>query len=220
MRVLGFDPSLTNFGWALHDTDVAVGCPGRLIESGRFQTSSKMLFIDRYTEQRERVMNLFDRLGSSYGVFRVGVESPVFHELYSEGLYGLYLYNCEAMKLSKADVVFFSPGQLKAVARIALDRPTSWKMMKPDMVEATKRDAGIKGNLNHNEADAYWAAYCGGRFWSFMDGTISIDDLNPVEAKQFTEIHTFQRGPKSGTTVNKGIMFQEDRRFFCWSKEF
>lgn len=218
MRVLGFDPSLTNFGWCLHDTEVSVGAPGRLIESGRFQTSSKMLFIDRYTEQRERIKNLIDRLGAAYGVSRIGVESPVFHELYSEGMYGLHLFNCEALRMSKMDVVFFSPGQMKAHAAAHLGRPKGWKMCKPDMVEAAKSDSGAKGNLNHNEADAYWAAYTGGRFWLFMDGVLKKEDLSPVESKQFSEIFTYQRGPKVGLVVNRGIMFKEDYRFFRWSE--
>lgn len=218
MKIIGMDPSLTNYGWCLHDTDVPVGSPGRLVESGRFQTSSKTLFIDRYIEQREQVMGLIDRLGVTHGVYRIGCESPVFGELYSEGLYGLYLYNCEAMRSSKVDVAFFSPGQLKAHAAYALGRPKGWKMMKPDMVEATKRDAGLKGNLNHNEADAYWAAFAAGRFWMFMDGVLSKEDLTPLEAKQFLEIHTYQRGAKAGTTVNKGITYKEDYRFFRWSQ--
>ena len=190
MKVLGMDPSLTNFGWCLHDTDVAVGAPGRLVESGRFQTSSKTLFIDRYLEQREHVMALIDRMGAAHGTFRVGCESPVFGELYSEGLYGLYLYNCEAMRTSKVDVAFFSPGQLKSHAHQALGRPKGWKMMKPDMVEATKRDAGLKGNLNHNEADAYLIARSAARFWLLRDGAITEDVLDDVERKQFSEIHT------------------------------
>jgi len=216
---VGMDPSLTNFGWCLHDTEVDVGLPGRLVESGRFQTSSKTLFIDRYLEQRRQVISLIDRLVATYGSVRVGCESPVFGDLYSEGLYGLYLYNCEALRASKVDVVFFSPGQLKAHAHHALGRPKGWKMMKPDMVEATKRDAGLKGNLNHNEADAYWAAFAAGRFWAFMDGVLNKEDLNLIEAKQFTEIHTYQRGAKAGRSVNKGIMFKEDCRFFRWSTE-
>ena len=219
MRILGFDPSLTNFGWVLHDTDVAVGMPGRMMESGRFQTSAKTLFVDRYVEQREKVRELVDRLGAQYGVFRIGVESPVFGESYSEGLYGLYLYNCEALRASKMDVVFFSPGQIKAHARGVLKRPTGWVMKKPDMVEATKADAGTKGNLNHNEADAYWAARIAGRFWLFVDGVLKKQDLTPLEVKQFTEIHTYQRGAKAGVTVNKGIMYKEDYRFFRWSNQ-
>lgn len=219
MHILGMDPSLTNFGWCLHDDSIAVGAPGRLVESGRFQTSAKTLFIDRYIEQRQSVRDLITRLTATYGQIRVGVESPVFHELYSEGLYGLYLYNCEALRDSKVDVVFFSPGQLKAHAHYALERPKGWKMMKPDMVEATKRDAGLKKVLNHNEADAYWAAVAAGRFWSLMDGVLTKEDLTPVETRQFTEIYTYQRGAKAGKTVNKGIMFKEDQRFFLWSKE-
>ena len=220
MKIIGFDPSLTNFGWCLHDTEVPVGVTGRLIESGRFQTSAKTLFIDRYIDQREAVRALVDRLGGTYGVCRIGCESPVFGETYSEGLYGLYLYNCEAMRASKMDVAFFSPGQLKSHAHFALGRPKGWKMMKPDMVEATKMDAGLKGNLNHNEADAYWAAVVAGRFWSFLDGVLKKEDLTPLEAKQFSEIHTYQRGAKAGLSVNKGIMFKEDHRFFRWNTEF
>ena len=189
------------------------------MESGRFQTSAKTLFIERYIEQREQVMKLLERLKALHGTVRIGCESPVFHELFSEGLYGLYLYNCEAMRKSQVDVVFFSPGQLKAHAKHALDRPTSWKMMKPDMVEATKRDAGLTGTINHNEADAYWAAVAAGRFWSLLDGVLTKADLTPPETRQFTEIYTYQRGAKAGKVVNKGIMYKEDQRFFLWSKE-
>jgi hypothetical protein len=219
MLCLGMDPSLTNFGWCLHDTDVAVGAPGRMVESGLFKTSAKTLFIDRYIEQRESVRSLLDRLGATYGVNRIGCESPVFHELYSEGLYGLYLYNCEAMRAAKMDVVFFAPGQLKALARHALGRPDGWKMMKPDMVEAAKANTGVRGNLNHNCADAYWAAFAGGRFWAFVDGVLKKEDLTPIESRQFTEIHTYKHGAKAGTSVNKGILYKEDYRFFRWNQQ-
>ena len=217
MRVLGFDPSLTNFGWAVHDTD-ATGL-ARCVARGRFQTSSKTLFIDRYTDLRESVRTLVEKMGVEYGVHRIGVEYPVFHEMYSEGWYGLFLYNCEALKAAKMDVVVFSPGQIKSHAHAFLARPKGWKMMKPDMVEAAKTDCGEKGVWNHNEADAYWAARIAGRFWSLHDGLLKPDDLTVAETKQFTEIHTFQRGAKAGDTVKKGIIYREDERFFCWSKE-
>lgn len=220
MIVLGFDPSLTNFGWCLHDTSIPIGTKGRLIESGRIQTSSRTLFIDRYTDIRDNVRNLIDKFGSMYGVSRIGVESPVFHELYSEGMYGVYLFTCEAIRLAKMDVVFFSPGQIKLHAGIYLGRPSGWKMMKPDMVEATKTNAGLRGNLNHNEADAYWAAVAAGRFWNFLDGNLKESELLPQEKKQFTEIHVFKLGVKAGMKLHKGIMFQEDNRFFRWSQEF
>ena len=215
MRVIGFDPSLTNFGWAVHDTE-AEGrdrCPDR----GRFQTSSKTLFVDRYIEMRTSVFDLVQRLG----ITRVGCEYPIFNELWSEGMYGLFLFTCEALRLAKVDLVFFAPPQIKAHARAFLDRPRVggklWVMNKPDMVEAAKNDAGSKGRWNHNEADAYWVARIAARFWMFLDGLIEKVDLTPLERKQFTAIHTFKRGKRAGQTVKKGILYREDERFFRWA---
>lgn len=212
MLTLGLDPSLTNFGWALHDS----GGKGtaRCVERGRFQTSSKQLFIDRYVELRGRVMDLVDRLNAR----RVGVEYPVFNDLWSEGMYGLFLYTCEALRLMKTDVVFFSPGQIKAHARCFLRRPKGWKMAKLDMVEAVKRDTGGRGKWNHNEADAYWVAYAAARFWMLHDRVLKITDLTPLEKKQFTEIHKFTRGKHAGDIKVRGILYREDERFFRWSE--
>ncbi len=213
MLVLGLDPSLTNFGWALHD-DCAEGvdrCPGR----GRFKTSSKTLFVDRYVELRESLRNLIvDKRPD-----RVGIEYPVFNDLFSEGMYGLFLYSCEALRSEGVDVVFFSPGQIKAKARLLVDRPKGWKMGKPDMVEAAKGDTGGKGRWNHNEADAYLAAHLAARFWQLYDGGIQEDDLDEVERHQFTKIHTYRRGKRAGETVRSGILHRESDRFHLWSQE-
>jgi len=213
MRTLGLDPSLTNFGWALHDSEVTG--KDRCLERGRFQTSSKTLFIDRYRDMRESLRALVQRTG----VARVGVEYPVFNDIYSEGMYGLFLYTCEALRLEKRDIVFFSPGQIKAHARIALGRPKGWKMMKPDMVEAAKVDTDGKGRWNHNEADAYWVARTAARFWCFLEDELTETDLSAPELQQFTSIHTFTRGKRAGETVERGIMYRENERFFRWSQE-
>lgn len=216
MLVLGFDPSLTNFGWAVHDT-AALGvarCPAR----GRFQTSSKTLFVDRYIEMRENVLGLLTQFPS---IQCLGCESPVFKELYSEGMYGLFLYTCEAMRVAKRDVVLFSPPQVKVHARVFLNRPTfegkAWVMGKPDMVEAAREDTGGKGVWNHNEADAYWVARSAARFWLHLEGSLEIGELTVPEQKQFTEIQTFKRGKRAGQTVERGILYREDERFFRWS---
>ena len=211
MIILGFDPSLTNFGWAVHDTE-ATG-PGRCVERGRFQTKADMVFIDRYTYLRKCVVDLITRIKPD----RCGQESPVFGELYSEGLYGLYLYTMEALKMSGADVVLFSPGQIKSHAHESIKRPKGWKMDKPDMVEAAKKDTGTKKSWNHNEADAYLAARLAGRFWSFQANLIPLSSLTPVERPMFTKVHTFIRGKKAGKTVRSGLLFREDDRYFLWS---
>lgn len=213
MRVLGLDPSLTNYGWAILDTSQSgkERCEAR----GRFKTKAKMEFVERYLYMRESLRTLIQE----YQPDRVGLESPVFGNLWSEGMYGLFLYTCEALKMEGCDVVLWSPLQIKAHAREFLVRPKGWQMMKPDMVDAAKQHTDGKGRWNHNEADAFLAAVLASRFWCFYDGEISAGDLTPVELKYFTEVKTYSRGKKAGQIEKKGVIYREDDRFFLWSQE-
>jgi len=219
MRVLGLDPSLTNFGWAVFDSDVRDALPTRCTDRGRFQTSPKSLFIDRYCDLRDTLRQLV----LTQQVSRVGVEYPVFNDLWSEGMYGLFLYTCEALRAERMDTVFFTPMQAKAHARDFLQRPRVagklWQMQKTDMVEAAKEHTGGNGKWNHNEADAYWIAQTAARFWLLHDRVISPEELTPTEKAQFTTIHTYQRGKRAGQTVAKGVLYREEERFFRWSLE-
>lgn len=173
-----------------------------------------MLFVDRYVAMREAVRTLLRETDPD----RVAIESPVFHSLYSEGMYGLFLYTNEALRSERKDVVFFAPEQGKAHAREAIDRPKGWKMLKGDMIEAAKKDTGGKGAWNHNEADAYLIGKLGSRFWEFFGGELGEENLTPVERKFFTEIHTFQRGKRAGQVEHRGLLYREEDRFFLWSK--
>lgn len=212
MRVLGCDPSLTNFGWAIHDTEAPVGTSKRCIARGRFCTDAKELYIVRNMSQRESLRKLLRDYRPEY----VGIEYPVFGQMYSEGMYGLFLYLSEALYQEKCDVVFWSPGQIKAFARDLVDRPPKWKMEKPDMVEAAKADCTAK--MNHNEADAFLAAVLAGRFWKLVVGDIKEGDLTPTESEIFIKEHTYSRGKKAGMTVQMGTIVRESDRFFRWSK--
>jgi Holliday junction resolvasome RuvABC endonuclease subunit len=211
MHVLGLDPSLTQFGWAIHDTDGQGR--GACVDRGRFRTSSKMLFISRYMQMRESLANLLRETG----LVHVGVEFPVFGEIWSEGMYGLFLFACEALHQERRDVVFLANNQVKVHARNCLGLPKSWKMGKADMCQAAKKAAG-GGRWNHNEADAFWVAKTAGRFWNLLDGTLTEQDMSPDERRQFARIHTFKRGKKAGRTVKSGILYREDERFFRWSR--
>ena len=93
MRVLGLDPSLTQFGWAIHDTDALVGTPARCVARGRFRTPAKMTFITRYMFMRESLRAVLQE----HKPDRVGIEFPIMDALWSEGMYGLFLYSCEAL---------------------------------------------------------------------------------------------------------------------------
>jgi len=171
-------------------------------------------FVDRYIFLRESLRALIQRTKPD----RVGIESPIFNDLFSEGMYGLFLYSNEALKLERRDVVFFSPGQGKAHARESIQRPAGWKMLKGDMVDAAKADTGGGGRWNHNEADAYLIGRLAGRFWLFAEGVIPESELSPVERKQFLDVHTFIRGKNAGKTIKKGLLFREEDRYFRWSQ--
>lgn len=219
MLILGLDPSLTQYGWAYHDTSAPYGDPSRVIARGRFRTPSKMEFIDRYKSQRASLRELI----RSRRPDKVGIEFPVFDNLWSEGMYGLFLYSCEALKDESCDVVFWTPLQAKAHAREAIARPPGWPMDKIDMVEAAYRDTTInpvgRGNWNHNEADAYLVAVLSGRFWEFLAGNIAESSLTQVEKNYFTRVHTYQKGKKAGKTERTGMIFREDDRFFAWGSQ-
>ncbi len=146
----------------------------------------------------------------------VGVESPPFGEMWSEGLYGLFLYVNEALYLNRKDVVYFDPGSLKMLAK---EDPAvrKGKMFKSDMVNAAKADTGITGVFNHNEADAYHLARFAARFWDFLSGVVTETDLTPSELRAFARIHTFKSGKRAGETVKTGAAFKENQRFFRFS---
>ena len=212
MKVLGIDPSLTNYGWAILDTAATVGSTDRCVDRGRFQTKAKTEFIVRYMTMRDSLRSLI----REHQPDCVGIEYPVFDNLWSEGMYGLFLYSCEALRAERMDVVFWSPLQVKAHARDTLDRPKGWKMDKVDMVEAAKLDAG-GGRWNHNEADAYLVGVLAGRFWDFYSGRLDEGGLTPTEKRYFTKTHTFVRGKRAGKTIKTGVVHREDDRFFRWS---
>jgi hypothetical protein len=174
-----------------------------------------MLYIERYMQQREDLRALIQE----YKPDAMGLEYPVFDNLWSEGMYGLFLFTSEALRQERQDVVFFSPGQIKARARLAIERPPKWKMDKPDMVEAAKTDLCLKGALNHNMADAYWCAVLAGGFWKLHDGTLAEADLNSVERETFLREHTYKRGKHAGQTLRTGLKYREDDRFHIWSEK-
>jgi hypothetical protein len=170
-----------------------------------------MEFVDRYITQRERLREIV----RVHEPDKVGIEFPIFNDIWSEGMYGLFLYSCEALKTESCDVVFWTPGQVKSHARESIVRPKGWVMDKKDMVEAAKVDTG-GGRWNHNEADAFLVARMAGRFWEFYAGDLDEDVLTPTERHTFTRVHTFVRGKKVGQTEKTGMVYREDDRFFAW----
>jgi Holliday junction resolvasome RuvABC endonuclease subunit len=212
MITLGLDPSMTGFGWCVHNSNV-VGT-GRVVAKGRFTTSSKAIFVQRYIELRSSVEDVLNKYPQIEGV---GVESPPFGELWSEGLYGLFVMVNEAIYKHRKDVVYFDPVTLKMLVKVEPD--ARYGMLdKADMVMAAKTDTGIKGTFNHNEADAYHIARFSARFWLFFKGDLLEEHLSDAEWRAFARIHTFKRGQRAGQVAKLGAVYKEGQRFFRFSQ--
>lgn len=201
---------MTGFGWCVHRSDIAGS--KRVVAKGTFRTPAKRVFVWRYMFMRSAVSQLLDHFPQ---VQAVGVESPPFGELWSEGLYGLFLFTNEALFTHRMDVVYFDPTRVKLLAKMD---PTvrKGKMDKRDMVEAAKADTGVK-RWNHNEADAFIIARSAARFWDFVDGRLTEDELTPSEQLVFVKTRTITRGPRAGRTIKSGLIFKEDDRYFRFS---
>lgn len=206
MIVLGLDPSLTGFGWCVHRSDL--DGPKRVVARGVWKTPASKVFVWRYMFMRDSVGQLIDRHPE---VQALGVESPPFGELWSEGLYGLFLYVTEAIFTRRKDVVFFDPLSVKLLAK--MDPSVRRGMMdKRDMIEAAKADTGIK-QWNHNEADAYVVARSAARFWEFQKQGLSEEELTPSERHVFARTHR----TRDGQVKRRGLVYREDDRFHRFS---
>jgi hypothetical protein len=208
---LGIDPSLTGFGWCIINSSV-VG-KERVIARGVFSTESKAIFVWRNMYLRESLGAVLD---SYPEIEAIGVESPPFGELWSEGLYGLFLYVNEAIFIRRKDVVYLDPKRVKLMAKMD-PSVRKGRMDKSDMQDAARADTGIK-RWNHNEADAYIIARTAAGFWQFHRGELKEEDLFPAELQVFLSVHTFTKGAKAGKTVKKGLVFKEGDRFYQFSQ--
>ena len=211
--ILGLDPSLRAFGWTLIDDNLSI------VDKGLFSTEADIIFVDRYIYLREELRKLIQECKKKTERLQVGIESPIFNDLYSEGMYGLFLYSNEALKLEKMDVVFLTPNQVKAHAHEFLGRPKGWKMQKADMVEACKKANPHVKSINHHQSDAYWVGRIASRFWDAMDGRIEIDALSDLEKKHFTDVDLYLKGAKEGRIKRQGLSHKEDDRWFRWSNK-
>lgn len=213
MIILGFDPSLTDFGWAVHDTE-ATG-EDKCLARGRFRTSSKQLLVDRFCYMRQSVIDCI----YEHGPDKIGLESPAYGGRKSETMFALWLFTSEGIKETCHDVALFTPLQVKAAARKMGDFPEKFVMDKGSMSLASQKFTSSKKKWNHNEADAFWVAVLAGRFWNFFNGNLPSDDLDERETRLFTRHHVVTKGKNKGKVEATGLIHRENDRFFLWSRE-
>jgi hypothetical protein len=209
MIVLGVDPSLSDTGWAVIDTEQSGS--DHLVASGRIRTDSDDLIMKRYARQRDELREVVEIHEPAYA----GIERPPHNASYSAGLYPIYINNAETFFDCRLPFCIIMPPTLKAFAREVLD--DSGKMHKQDMVEAAQDLMGGKhvydGRLNHNIADGYLLAYYAGRFKKLLDGQIEKDDLTDKEHRTFAK--TVKRR-KTGKIDKVGMMYHEGDKHYAF----
>jgi Holliday junction resolvasome RuvABC endonuclease subunit len=211
MLSIGIDPSISGLGWCVHNSE-AQG-RDRVISKGRFSTSAKQIFVERYMFMRDSVGRVLDDFPD---VQVVGVESPIFGETWSSGAYGLFLYVNEAIFSRRKDVVYFDPLTLKFLAK---EDPTlrKGKQFKADIVTLAKSDTQVV-RWNNDEADAYHIARFAARFYQLLEGEIEEDVLLPTEKQVFLKQKTITEGFRAGQTQGLGTLYKENDRFFRFSR--
>jgi hypothetical protein len=207
MFILGLDPSLTGYGWCIFDSDA----PSFVFDKGRWKTTPKELFVTRYISHRESIREL---LIKNPDIKNVGIESPPFGEMWSEGLYGLFLFAIEAIYSEKRNVYFFDPLTVKSRAKEIIQR-NKGKMFKSDMIKAAKKMTGI-GRWNADESDAFHVSFLTYRFVSFLKGTLLEENLTTKEHWIFKGIKEFKR---TGNVIKRGMCFKENDRYFIFNEE-
>ncbi len=212
MRVLGLDPSLSAYGWAVHDDERT----GRLrrVASGHEGTLPSTVPVARFMHFRALVAFLLKR----YKVDLVGLESPAYQAGPFQRIhFGLMMYSSEAIFEKRLDLVLYDPATLKLLAK---GDPAKRKgsMSKMDMQHKVQLDTMDPSPIDNNEADAYLVALYAARFKRLRDGTIDPALLEPSERQVFLE--RTRRVKTAAGMVTKKIahVFRENSRFFTFSK--
>lgn len=211
MIALGLDPSLTAYGWAIHDSS---SIHIRRVSSGHEETLPSTVPVARFMHFRAMV----NRLLSEFKPEVVGIESPA----YSAGPFqtihfGLMMFSLEAIFERRIDCVLFDPATVKLLAKG--DPKKSGKMAKLDMQRRVQLDTKESFIIDNNEADAYCVGMFASRLSRLMKKDLNPEDLSESEKHVFLS-HKKTRKDKTGTKVSKNVahVFRENSRFYRFSQ--
>jgi len=212
VRVLGLDPSLTAYGWAIHDDD-KVG-PKRRFASGHEGTLPSTVPVVRFMHFRALVASLLRQ----YKVELVGIESPAYQAGPFQRIhFGLMMYSIEAIFERRLDCVLYDPATLKLLAkRDSTKRRGS--MSKMDMQRQVQLDTMEAQVIDNNEADAFLVAKYAARFKRLRTGSLDPTSLDPSERSVFIERSRRVKTMRGVVRKRVAHAFRENSRFFDFSQ--
>jgi Holliday junction resolvasome RuvABC endonuclease subunit len=213
MIVLGLDPSLRAYGWAVYDSKAK---PKRKrIASGYEATLSSQVPVARFIHFRAMVKNLLEK----YEIEAVGIESPAYGGgPFSETHFGLMMFSIEVIFEKRLDCVLFDPETLKFLAKVD-PKKRKGKMNKIDMQRYVSIDTNTPKLINNNEADAYCVAKFSSRLIHLVNGDIDPEDLTESEKWTFMDKAKKRKNAKKQIVVKRTAhIFRENSRFFRFSK--
>lgn len=212
MKVLGIDPSLTAFGWALHDSS-ATGVMRR-VDSGHVKTLTTTVPVARYMHLRSVV----DSLLIAHNPDMIGMESPAFDAGPFQTIhFSIMMFVMESIFKMRKDLVLFDPSTLKSLVRGTSKTPKT-VIAKQDVQKFVSLDTMDPNIIDNNEADAYAIAYFAGRFRRTLEGSLDPKELSDQEMHTFISKTKTVKTLKGKKEVKTGHVFRENTRYFSFSK--
>ena len=208
VRSLGLDPSLTGYGWAVHDSSAQPS--RRRVASGHEETLPEHVPVARFMHFRSLVRDLLQR----FEVDVVGIESPAYGGgPFAETHFGLMMFSLEAVFESRKDCVMFDPTTVKL---LATGKSNAGKL---EMQKSVQLDTVDPSMIDGNEADAYCVAKSAARFMGLVRGSVKAEDLSQHERHVFLDRQKRRKNASGGTsTVRSAHLFRENKRFFAFSR--
>ena len=99
-----------------------------------------MIFVERYIFLRDGLREVVQKVRADYPekTLRVGIESPIFNDLYSEGMYDSF-YTLTKLMLEKCDTVYLNTQPSQSSCRFFLKQTERMEDAERDMVDAVKQ---------------------------------------------------------------------------------
>jgi Holliday junction resolvasome RuvABC endonuclease subunit len=212
MVSIGFDPSLTGFGYAIRK-QFGDGSFPVCLGTGRLETKPSNVLTARLVEIR----NLVENLLLTWSPDVVGIESPAYDAgVFQTMHFCIQQYALEAVFKHRTDVVLFDPSTLKSLVRGSNSRKGI--ITKNDVLRHMEIDLGHTVQVSSDESDAYAVSKFAARFWGFLYGTVEFNGLTESEQRIFANRTKMVKTLKGPTTRNQSYQFRENDRWFRFSE--